>query len=200
MNVSPRTETIDGFETTIGINHLGHFLLTNLLLPTLIRSAPSRIVNVASRAHRYGEINRSDLMMSEGAAYNKWTAYCQSKLANVLFSRQLARLLHGTGVTSNSLHPGVIQTNLFRYHTILQYLFYPAYLFFKTPTAGAQTTLRLALDEQLIETSGRYFSDCAEQEESRWAQDDETAEWLWRKSEQLLGLDRISFNDEITKC
>lgn len=199
MNVSPRSQTTDGFETTMGVNHLGHFLLTNLLLPTLIRSAPSRIVNVSSRAHRYGEINRADLMSSVGD-YNKWTAYCQSKLANVLFTRQLARLLQGTGVTANSLHPGVIRTNLFRHHPVLRHLLAPATVFFKSATAGAQTSLRLALDDQLIRTSGKYFSDCDEQEESERAQDDETAEWLWRKSEELLGLERISFKDEITRC
>lgn len=196
MNVS-RTETIDGFEMHIGVNHLGHFLLTNLLLDTLRASAPSQIINVSSRAHLYGSINKNDLMLKRG--YFKWWAYCQSKLANILFTRQLAKILQDTGVTANCLHPGVVKTELVRYHPILRILFYPAYVLFKTPEAGAKTTLAVALNPKFKSINGKYFSDCEIVEEKKAARDDEMAEWLWRTSEQLTGVNKINFKTEVTQ-
>lgn len=109
----PRTLTKDGFEMQFGTNHLGHFLLTNLLLDLLKAGAPSRIVVVSALLHKRGEIKRDDLMGD--ISYGKQAAYCHSKLANNLFSHELARKLQGTGVTSNSLHPGVINTEILRY-------------------------------------------------------------------------------------
>jgi NAD(P)-dependent dehydrogenase (short-subunit alcohol dehydrogenase family) len=100
----PRSTTNDGFEMQFGVNHLGHFLLTNLLLDMLKMNAPSRIVVVSSLAHKIGKINKEDLMGEK--SYGKWSAYGQSKLANILFSNELAKRLEGTGVTVNSLHPG----------------------------------------------------------------------------------------------
>lgn len=100
----PRDTTQDGFEMQFGVNHLGHFLLTNLLLDMLKMSAPSRIVVVSSVAHKIGKINKEDLMSEK--SYGRWWAYGQSKLANVLFAKELAKRLEGTGVTVNSLHPG----------------------------------------------------------------------------------------------
>lgn len=198
MNLYPRTVTNDGFEMTFGVNHLGHFLLTNLLLDLLRKSAPSRIVNVSSRAHYYGSINRDDIMSVKN--YHKWSSYCQSKLANVLFTRQLALLLQGTGVTANSLHPGIVKTGLFRYQNILRHIYRLGYPFFKTARAGAQTTLMVALDDKLITTTGKYFSECRIATEAHNAKDDLTAEWLWKSSEKLTGLLPISFVDEYTKC
>lgn len=197
MNV-PQSQTVDGFEQHLGVNHLGHFLLTNLLLDRLRASAPSRIVVVASEAHRYTTIRRNDLMRTRN--YNCWTAYCQSKLANILFARQLARVLQGSGVTVNSLHPGVVVSDLMRHSPWLQWLTWPVqFMFYKTTVSGAQTQLRCAIDPDLQTMSGRYFSDCVVRGESSAAQDDETAEWLWRQSEQLVGLGKLNLREETTK-
>lgn len=102
----PKLYTTDGFEMQLGVNHLGHFLLTNLLLDLLKAASPSRIVVVSSVAHKWGRINRDDLMSEK--SYNKLTAYGQSKLANILFAKELAKRLEGTGVTTYSCHPGAI--------------------------------------------------------------------------------------------
>lgn len=106
----PKLFTSDGFELQLGVNHLGHFLLTNLLLDLLKASAPSRIVVVSSDAHKFGGINKDDLMCEK--SYNKYKAYAQSKLANVLFTRELSKKLEGGGITINSLHPGKILNNI----------------------------------------------------------------------------------------
>jgi len=103
-----RLVTEDGFENTFAVNHLAYFLLTRLLQPTLLASAPARVVNVSSEAHRWGSIRFDDLMGE--VAYDGWKAYAQSKLANVLFTYELARRLDGTGVTANCLHPGLVGT------------------------------------------------------------------------------------------
>lgn len=104
MAIPERQITKDGFEMQIGTNHLGHFLLTNLLLDTIKASAPARIINVSSLAHTFGKINCDDIQSEK--SYARWTAYGQSKLANILFSRELAKRLKGTNVNVNSLHPG----------------------------------------------------------------------------------------------
>jgi NAD(P)-dependent dehydrogenase (short-subunit alcohol dehydrogenase family) len=108
----PKATTRDGFEMQIGTNHLGHFLLTNLMLDLLKQSAPARVITVSSLYHKFGFIRKNDLNSEKH--YWRWHAYCQSKLANVLFSRELAKKLEGTGVTSNSLHPGCVNTELTR--------------------------------------------------------------------------------------
>lgn len=127
----PRTESKEGFEMHLATNHLGHFLLTNLLLDTLKSSAPSRIITVSSAAHRYGRINQLDLNMEK--SYNEYQAYFQSKLANILFSRALAKRLAGTRVTSNSLHPGLIYTvGTRRFIPIMDIFIAPLFLFMKT--------------------------------------------------------------------
>ena len=110
---SPKVMTKDGFEQQIGVNHMGHFLLTNLLLDLLKISAPSRIVVVSSLFHLYGRINKEDLNSEK--SYWKWIAYGQSKLANILFTKELARQLEGTSVTVNALHPGAVNTELQRH-------------------------------------------------------------------------------------
>lgn len=184
----PRTLTKDGHEMVFAANHLGHFLLTNLLLDTLKSSKPSRIVNVSSAGHRRGKIVRDDLHGEK--KYSSLQAYSNSKLANVLFSRELAKRLKGTGVTSYSLHPGAIKTDLGRNAPILiTFISIFFFLFFKTLKSGAQTTLACALDPDFNDDfSGKYFADCKVAKESKNAQDDETAEWLWTTSETLTGL------------
>ncbi|KAJ6647388.1 Retinol dehydrogenase 12 [Pseudolycoriella hygida] len=183
----PKGVTEDGHETTFASNYLGHFLLTNLLLDKLKAAAPSRIINVSSMLHRHGKINKEDLQCEKSFAI--LPAYYNSKLANILFSRELAKRLEGTGVTSNSLHPGVIRTEIGRHTRISTTLLYAfGFLFYKSIKSGAQTSLACALDPDFKDVTGKYFCDCNIGEESNDAQDDEMAEWLWRTSEKLTGL------------
>jgi NAD(P)-dependent dehydrogenase (short-subunit alcohol dehydrogenase family) len=184
----PKLFTADGFEMQFGVNHLGHFLLTNLLLDLMKTSTPSRIVVVSSEAHRITDINREDLLSEK--SYSKLKAYGQSKLANILFARELARRLKNTGVTVNSCHPGLVHTNLGRHMNDYNWIrpFYRAIFkpFYKTAFEGAQTQIRLAVDKELEKISGKYFSDCEEISPSNAAQEDETAAWLWTKSTELI--------------
>lgn len=183
-----RQTTADGFEMHFGVNHLGHFLLTNLLLDILKSSSPSRIVNVSSAGHYMGTIKKEDINHEQGS-YGVLTTYCQSKLANVLFTRSLSQRLAGTGVTANSLHPGVVRTELARelsWELIIVYL--PSF-FYKTPESGAQTQIRLAVDPELEKISGKYFENCQLKKEGQKAMDDEMADWLWQSSEKWTKLD-----------
>lgn len=185
----PKGFTKDGFEMQLGTNHLGHFLLTNLLLDLIKASSPSRIVVVSSEGHRLSDINKNDLMFEK--FYSKYKAYGQSKLANILFAKELAKRLEGTGVAVNSLHPGVVKTELGRHMnaTLRKYIVEPLFTpFFKTPWEGAQTQIRLAVDPELENVTGKYFSDCKEKTPSRDARNDETATWLWNKSAELVKL------------
>ncbi|XP_022335260.1 retinol dehydrogenase 13-like [Crassostrea virginica] len=191
----PHWKTQDGFEMQFGVNHLGHFLLTNLLLDKIKSSAPARIINVSSLAHtRTSKMNFDDLNSEKN--YHFMDAYRQSKLANVLFTRELSRRLEGTNVTANSLHPGLVKTELSRYlpQTVpvyLRILLKPfAYLLSKTSVQGAQTSIYCAVEESLANVTGKYFSDCAIKEESKAAQDDEAAKKLWEVSEKMVGLQK----------
>ncbi|KAF0292204.1 Retinol dehydrogenase 12 [Amphibalanus amphitrite] len=179
----PRAETKEGFEMQLGVNHLGHFLLTLLLLERLVNSAPSRIVNLSSLAHTRGKMHFDDLMLKRG--YGDWKAYYQSKLANVLFTRELARRLLGTRVTTYAVHPGIVRTDLWRHQGCFDRLLQPM---FKTPEQGAQTTLYCALAPELATLSGRYYSDCKEKQPSARARNDEDAARLWEISEELVGV------------
>ncbi|XP_028297973.1 retinol dehydrogenase 13 [Gouania willdenowi] len=188
----PKWLTEDGFETQLAVNHLAHFLLTNLLLPKLKSSAPSRVINVASIAHRGGHIDFDDLFFSR-RTYSPLESYRQSKLANVLFSRELARRLKGSGVSSFSVHPGVIRTELGRhvqswFPLLGVLLSLPSLLLMKTPHQGCQTSVYCSVTPGLEERSGRYFSDCAEKEAGPEGRDDEVAYRLWEESARLVGL------------
>ncbi|XP_060655209.1 retinol dehydrogenase 13-like isoform X2 [Drosophila nasuta] len=184
----PRMLTKEGFEMQLGVNHMGHFLLTNLLLDLLKKSSPSRIVNVSSLAHVNGTINFDDLNSEK--SYSPRKAYGQSKLANILFTRELAKRLEGTNVTVNALHPGVVETELIRHvpifnNPIFGFLISPLiWLIFKTPKNGAQTTLYAALDPDLNGVTGLYFSDCKPKEVSAAAKDANAAKRLWEESEK----------------
>ncbi|XP_038606898.1 retinol dehydrogenase 14 [Tachyglossus aculeatus] len=186
----PYMKTEDGFEMQFGVNHLGHFLLTNLLLDLLKSSAPSRIIVVSSKLYKYGDINFEDL--NSEINYNKSFAYSRSKLANILFTRELARRLEGTGVTANVLHPGIVRTNLGRYIEIpllVKPLFnLVSWAFFKTPLEGAQTSIYLASSPEVEGVSGRYFGDCKEEELLPKATDDAVARKLWDISEVMVGI------------
>jgi len=185
----PKSYTKDGFEMHFGTNHLGHFLLTHLLLDLLKASSPSRIINVSSLGHKFTDIDKGDLMGDK--SYGKMKAYGQSKLANILFSRELAKKLAGTGVTVNSCHPGAVKTDLAR-HTneyVRKYVFEPLFSpFIKNAWEGAQTQICLAVDPDLEKVTGKYFSDCAEVTPSEHARNDETAVWLYKKSMELVKL------------
>ncbi|XP_061193157.1 retinol dehydrogenase 12-like [Saccostrea echinata] len=185
----PYMKTADGFEIQLGTNHLGHFLLTNLLLDKIKKSAPARIINVSSLAHTFADKINFDDINSE-KSYSRMQAYAQSKLANILFSRELSRRLKGTGVTVNSLHPGSIVTELGRYIPGYSFLWPLLTLTCKTPREGAQTNIYCAVDESLNNVTGKYFSDCAVKGESKAAQDDEAARRLWEVSAQMVGLDK----------
>ncbi|KAJ8023121.1 Retinol dehydrogenase 13 [Holothuria leucospilota] len=195
----PRWETKDGFEMQLGTNHLGHFLFTNLLLDLIKKSAPARIINVSSLAHVRGDIYFDDLMLRKD--YVPWKSYRQSKLANVLFSKELAKRLEGTSVTTYSLHPGAVDTELPRYMTrsmsfvvgtIVMYVVFPVlkFLFFKTSEQGAQTSIHCAVDEQAGLQTGLYYSDCAVKKASSKANDAEMAKKLWEMSAELVGLEK----------
>ncbi|GAB6031589.1 hypothetical protein CHUAL_009354 [Chamberlinius hualienensis] len=185
----PRTVTAEGFEMQLGVNHLGHFVLTNLLLNKLISSAPSRIINVSSVAHHRGQINFNDL--NSESAYDPAKAYNQSKLANVLFTKELSKRLADTGVTTYAVHPGIVNTNIIR-HMGIATSFFASFLakpimwiFTKTPRQGAQTTtVYCALEKTLEKESGLYYSDCAVSSAAAQAEDDAAATRLWAISER----------------
>ncbi|NXR83704.1 RDH12 dehydrogenase, partial [Pycnonotus jocosus] len=187
----PYSKTADGFEMHLGVNHLGHFLLTFLLLECLKQSAPARIINVSSLAHHGGRIRFHDLHGEK--CYNRGLAYCHSKLANVLFTRELARRLQGkfqrqVGFTANALHPGSVSSDLVRHSFLMTWLWKIFSFFLKTPCEGAQTTIYCAVAEELDSVTGQYFSDCQPAYVSPRGRDDETAKKLWSVSCELLGI------------
>lgn len=184
-----RTTTRDGFETTFGVNHLGTFLLTRGLRDVLERSAPARIVVLSSALHYRGHMHFEDLQF-ERRKFGGTTAYNESKLGNVLFTKALARRLAGTGVTVNAVHPGVVATELARdYPRLLVKLLH---LFFLTPAEGAACSLHVATDPALVTTSGEYFEKSRPKPASAEATDEALQERLWKVSEELLGLKSAS--------
>jgi NAD(P)-dependent dehydrogenase (short-subunit alcohol dehydrogenase family) len=182
VSTGTRKLTADGFEMDLGVNHLGHFLLTELLLPVLQASAPSRIVVVSSSVHKQAKMDFDDLQGER--SWSSMRAYGQSKLANMLFVRALAKRLEGTGVVVNAVHPGVIASELARE--------FPAPLrlvarwFFKSTEQGARTSLYLATAEEAGRVSGKYFADAKEARPGAPALDDAAAERLWRESERMI--------------
>jgi len=196
----PYGVTEDGLEMHMAVNHFGHFLLTNLLMPLLKRAAdgPSgvgaRVVNVSSEAHKAGRMNWSDLNY-ERTKYHSFRAYAASKLANVLFTRELARKAEGSGVTVYALHPGVIKTELTRHMDESRWMCaFVLFLrpFMRTVDSGARTSLYCCTDERLQEDSGKYYSDCVRAEPSAAAQSDEDAKKLWEVSEKVTQLNQFS--------
>jgi NAD(P)-dependent dehydrogenase (short-subunit alcohol dehydrogenase family) len=185
-----RAVTKSGFETTFGTNHLGTALLTIELVPILQKSAPSRIVVVSSDLHYRGKMRWDDLDHAHGR-FSGLAAYNQSKLANVLFTKALARRLDGTGVTVNTLHPGVIATELTReYPKPLVALWK---MFLLSPERGAECTLHVSTAPELESTSGEYFEKSRPKSPSRDAHDEKQQEQLWAITRELLGAVNMPF-------
>jgi NAD(P)-dependent dehydrogenase (short-subunit alcohol dehydrogenase family) len=183
-----RHTTVDGLEHTFALNHLAPFLLTELLLDRLRASAPARVVTVSSGAQSMGRIDFDDLQGAE--QYDGQKAYNQSKLANVLFTYELARRLEGSGVTANVLHPGVVRTAFgqedpVRWMRLLLPLVRP---FLKTPEQGAATPVHLASARELAGVTGTYFANKRPRKSSPRSYDEDAARRLWVMSAQLVGL------------
>lgn len=188
--VSAGGTTEDGFSLPFQVNHLGHFLLTQLLLQRLQSSAPSRVVIVASSAHCAGRLRMAELGRPPPGPFAAFQDYCDSKLANVLHARQLAARLQGTGVTTYAVHPGFVNTRLFRHAPLwLQLLWTPLSRFcFRSAAEGARTVLFCATQDGLEPFSGCYFADCRPLQPWAQGRDDAAARELWDRSERLLGL------------
>jgi NAD(P)-dependent dehydrogenase (short-subunit alcohol dehydrogenase family) len=195
----PFAKTADGFEMQLGTNHLGHFLLTCLLAPALLRAAPSRIVSVSSRGHHLSPVVFDDLHF-ERRQYHKWLSYGQSKTANVLFAVGLERRLASHGVHANALHPGGIVTELARHMVAEDFEFMSSRastMRFKTVEAGAATSVFAATAPELEGKGGLYLEDChvaavndapdALDGVKSYAVDPQNAERLWAVSEGLVG-------------
>jgi NAD(P)-dependent dehydrogenase (short-subunit alcohol dehydrogenase family) len=185
---SHRHLTVDGIERTLAVNHLAPYLLTRLLLARLLASAPARVVTVSSGAHSMGRIDLGDLSGERG--YSGQRAYSQSKLANVLFAYELARRLKGTGVTSNAVHPGVVNTSFGADDsTALMTALRPlARVFMTSPERGARTSVWLASAPELADVSGVYAVNGKPRRSARASYDEALARRLWDVSAQLTDL------------
>ena len=182
--LNTRTESEDGLEMTFAINHIGYFLLTNLLLERIKQSAPARIVNVASMAHRMGHMHFDDINLAR--KYSGMRAYAQSKLANILFTRELARRLEGTGVTVNAVDPGPVASGFGRnnhgFSTFMMGVLAPL---MPTPTKGAKTAIYLSASPEVEGVTGKYFAKCKEKRPTKAARSDSDARKLWELSQKM---------------
>jgi retinol dehydrogenase-12 len=182
-----RRITPDGFEHVFALNHLAPFLLTSLLLPKLTASAPARVVTVTSDAHSAARLDLSDPNLEHG--WDSWRSYANSKLANILFTRELARRLDGTGVTANCAHPGVVRTGFGREsRPLLKLGITIARPFMLSPERGADTIVYLASSPDVAGQTGGYYVKRQRREPSAAARDDAAARELWELSEKLTGL------------
>ncbi len=184
-----RQVTVDGFERTFAVNHLAPFLLTNLLLERLKAGKAARVVTVSSMAHRGAALDFDDLNW-EKRKYSGLGAYGASKLANILFTVELANRLAGSGVTANCLHPGVVATNIFaafggRTGKVFTVLLRP---FMLSPANGAKTSVYLASSPEVEKVTGKFFDKCREVTPTPAAQDIAAAKQLWEISAKLTGL------------
>jgi NAD(P)-dependent dehydrogenase (short-subunit alcohol dehydrogenase family) len=182
-----REVTADGIETVFAVNHLSYFMLTLLLLDRIKQSAPARIVNVASGAHSRGTIDFDDL--GGERRYRSMRIYGQSKLANILFTYELARRLEGSGVTANCAHPGAVATGLGANNGALAKLLLPLIgLFMRSPENGAATQIYLASSTGVAGISGQYFVDCKPAKSSAESYDTAVARRLWEVSARMTGV------------
>lgn len=184
---SHRQVTSDGFEQTFAVNHLAYFLLTNLLLDKLKASAPARIVCVASTASQMGKIDFEDIQGERG--YSGMKAYAQSKLANILFTYELARRLAGTGVTANCVHPGVVRTGWAQSSTgLFGFAVRLAHPFMLSPERGAETSLYAATSPDIEGVTGKYFVKSRPAASPPLSYDSTLAARLWEQSEKWVGI------------
>ena len=184
---SKRTETPDGIETTLAINHLAPFLLTNLLIERLEQSAPSRVITVSSEAQRWGNMDFEN--MQSRRKYRGFPVYGMTKLANIMFTYELAERLDGTGVSANCLHPGSVGTNFGQNNRGAMALFFRTFKpFMRSPEKGADTLIWLSSSSAVDGVSGKYFSDRKEIEAKKVAYDPAARRSLWEISEDLTGL------------
>ena len=183
--LSKRVISVDGFEMNFAVNYLASFLLTNLLLDVLKKSAPSRIINVSSAAHRMAKMDFDDLQ-SEKRKYRLFKIYGTSKLALMLFSYELNRRLEGTSVTVNTLHPGVVNTNLGQDQSSFSRGF--AKLFFKKPEKGAETSIYLASSQEVEGITGKYFIKKQQKQSSEESYNEDYAKRLWELSTEMTRL------------
>lgn len=189
MFPSGRKETIDGIEKTFAVNHLGPFLLTNLLLDSLKAAAEARVVNVASDAHKAGVpfFKLHNLMLEEG--YNSMKAYGISKLCNIMFTHELAKRTHETSIKTFALHPGVVRTNLASEASwVLKLMYFIGGPFMRSPQKGAETAVYLATSDEVSGKSGKYFKNKKETQPAAIAFDDELTHELWKISKKLTKL------------
>ncbi|CAJ1082347.1 retinol dehydrogenase 11 [Xyrichtys novacula] len=183
----PHSLTVDGYEMQFGVNHLGHFFLTFLLLDLLKHSAPSRVINLSSGAHNLGKIQFDDLKGEKN--YHPISAYAQSKLANILFTRELAKRTELLGVSTYAVDPGMVDTEISRHFIRPLGYFVKTFSFMiKTPAEGASTTIYCTVTPENQMLNGGYYRDCAQANSCKAGQDDGTALKLWAVSCHLLGI------------
>lgn len=188
LSIPEKSITKDGIESTFATNHLGYFLLTNLLLDVLKNSAPARIVNVSSEGHKMGHIDFDDINY-EHKKYNATKAYCTSKLANVLFTRELSKRLQGTNVTANCLHPGIVASNFPSGTNGLMGFFLKIYKpFLITVEKGAETQIYLATSSEVEGVTGEYFAKKKIAAITSEAKNESVAKRLWEVSEKMTHL------------
>ncbi len=184
-----RQETVDGYEMSFAFNHLAYFLLTNLLLDTLKASAPARIVSVSSAAHTSGILDFDDLGSKKNYGLAGFRAYGLSKLANIMFTYELARRLEGTGVTANVLHPGLVGTGFGKNNSsLMKFAMRLLSPFSLTPEQGADTIIYLASSPQLIGVSGKYWEKRKPTQSTSISYVEAAQKQLWAVSEQMTGL------------
>ncbi|MEO1436149.1 MAG: SDR family oxidoreductase [Bacteroidota bacterium] len=187
MGYLERQTTVDGIESTLAVNHLAPFMLTHLLFPLLKNQSNSRIVNVSSVVHQIGKLDRDNLEW--GHSYKAFKAYCQTKLMNVLFTRELAKRIAPHGVTANSLDPGKVATTISKtYSPFFRIAHKIGTPFLLTPAQGAKTSIYLASADEVSGVSGKYFAKSRQKEEAHHAQNDDDALWLWNRSLEYTGL------------
>lgn len=178
--------TDDNFSMCFGVNHLGHFLMTNLLLPRLKESSPSRVITLTCSSYKYQKLDFQDLN------YNLFPffTYCRSKLANIYFTQELARMMEGKGVTAYAVHPGYVQSNWTCHFSVLYRIVMQVvmFMFFVSCETGAQTVVYCAVSDEVVQHNGGYFSDCRPAPLRTFARDPGVAKKLWEASERLVKL------------